>query len=372
MMRSTPPFRADHVGSILRTAPLKDAREKFAAGKISATDLRIVEDIEIRKIVAKQEEVGLESITDGEFRRSWWHMDFLSALDGVEMIDADQGIQFTGVQTKATAPRVFAKLGSKAHPHIDHFRFLAACATKTPKQSIPSPSMLHYRGGRKMINMGVYPTMDEFYHDLGQAYKQAITGFYDAGCRYIQIDDCSFAYLCDPKQREMLAARGDDPTKQGDIYVGMINAALKDKPADLAATMHVCRGNFRSTFISSGGYEPIADLMFNKLNIDGYFLEWDNDRSGGFEPLRFLPKGKTVILGLVTSKTGALETRDTLLRRIDEASKFAPLDQLCLSPQCGFASTEEGNTLAEEEQWAKLKLVVDVAKEVWGSANAGK
>ena len=372
MMRSTPPFRADHVGSILRTAPLKDAREKFAAGKISATDLRIVEDIEIRKIVAKQEEVGLESITDGEFRRSWWHMDFLSALDGVEMIDADQGIQFTGVQTKATAPRVFAKLGSKAHPHIDHFRFLAACATKTPKQSIPSPSMLHYRGGRKMINMGVYPTMDEFYHDLGQAYKQAITGFYDAGCRYIQIDDCSFAYLCDPKQREMLAARGDDPTKQGDIYVGMINAALKDKPADLAATMHVCRGNFRSTFISSGGYEPIADLMFNKLNIDGYFLEWDNDRSGGFEPLRFLPKGKTVILGLVTSKTGALETRDTLLRRIDEASKFAPLDQLCLSPQCGFASTEEGNTLAEEEQWAKLRLVVDVAKEVWGSANAGK
>ncbi len=372
MMRSTPPFRADHVGSILRTAPLKDAREKFAAGKISATDLRMVEDIEIRKIVAKQEEVGLESITDGEFRRSWWHMDFLSALDGVEMIDADQGIQFTGVQTKATAPRVFAKLGSKAHPHIDHFRFLAACATKTPKQSIPSPSMLHYRGGRKMINMGVYPTMDEFYHDLGQAYKQAITGFYDAGCRYIQIDDCSFAYLCDPKQREMLAARGDDPTKQGDIYVGMINAALKDKPADLAATMHVCRGNFRSTFISSGGYEPIADLMFNKLNIDGYFLEWDNDRSGGFEPLRFLPKGKTVILGLVTSKTGALETRDTLLRRIDEASKFAPLDQLCLSPQCGFASTEEGNTLAEEEQWAKLKLVVDVAKEVWGSANAGK
>ena len=372
MMRSTPPFRADHVGSILRTAPLKDAREKFAAGKISATDLRMVEDIEIRKIVAKQEEVGLESITDGEFRRSWWHMDFLSALDGVEMIDADQGIQFTGVQTKATAPRVVAKLGSKAHPHIDHFRFLAACATKTPKQSIPSPSMLHYRGGRKMINMGVYPTMDEFYHDLGQAYKQAITGFYDAGCRYIQIDDCSFAYLCDPKQREMLAARGDDPTKQGDIYVGMINAALKDKPADLAATMHVCRGNFRSTFISSGGYEPIADLMFNKLNIDGYFLEWDNDRSGGFEPLRFLPKGKTVILGLVTSKTGALETRDTLLRRIDEASKFAPLDQLCLSPQCGFASTEEGNTLAEEEQWAKLRLVVDVAKEVWGSANAGK
>jgi len=366
MMRTKPPFRADHVGSILRTAPLKHAREEFFAGRITAGQLRDVEDVEIKKIVEKQEAIGLEVVTDGEFRRSWWHMDFIGALDGVEMVEVEQGIQFTGVQTKPQAPRVVGKLGSRAHPHIDHFRYLAACATKTPKQSIPSPSMLHYRGGRKMINMGVYPTMEEFYHDLGQAYKSAIHGFYSAGLRYLQIDDCSFAYLCDPKQREMLAARGDDPTKQGEIYVGMINAALEGRPADLAATMHVCRGNFRSTFISSGGYEPIADLMFNKLNIDGYFLEWDNERSGGFEPLRFLPKGKTVVLGLVTSKTGTLETRDALLRRIDEASKFAPLDQLCLSPQCGFASTEEGNTLAEDEQWAKLKLVVDVAKEVWG------
>ncbi len=366
MMRKTPPFRADHVGSILRTAPLKEAREKFFTNKISADELKTVEDAEIKKIVAKQEAIGLEAITDGEFRRSWWHMDFIGELDGVNVIEVDQGIQFTGVQTKPKAPRVTGKLGSKHHPHIEHFKFLAANTTKTPKQAIPSPSMLHYRGGRSMINMGVYPTMDEFYHDLGQAYKQAINGFYAAGCRYIQIDDCSFAYLCDPQQREMLAARGDDPEKQGEIYVGMINAALENKPADLAATMHVCRGNFRSTFISSGGYEPIADLMFNKLNIDGYFLEWDNDRSGGFEPLRFLPKGKTVILGLVTSKTGVLETRDTLLRRIDEATKYASLDQLCLSPQCGFASTEEGNTLAEEEQWAKLQLVIDVSKEVWG------
>ena len=366
MMRKTPPFRADHVGSLLRSAPLKAAREAFFTGKSSAAELKAVEDTEIKKIIAGQEAVGLESITDGEFRRSWWHMDFIGELDGVDVIEVDQGIQFTGVQTKPKAPRVTGKLGSKNHPHIEHFKFLAANTTKTPKQSIPSPSMLHYRGGRKMINMGVYPTMGEFYHDLGQAYKQAIDGFYAAGCRYLQIDDCSFAYLCDPEQRKMLAARGDDPEKQGEIYVGMINAALKNKPADLAATMHVCRGNFRSTFISSGGYEPIADLMFNTLNIDGYFLEWDNDRSGGFEPLRFLPKGKTVILGLVTSKTGTLETRDALLRRIDEASKFAPLDQLCLSPQCGFASTEEGNTLAEDEQWAKLKLVVDVSREVWG------
>ena len=366
MMRTRPPFRADHVGSILRSAPLKDAREKWYAGQLDDAGLKAVEDVEIRKIIAKQEEVGLEAITDGEYRRSWWHMDFLGGLDGVDVIEADQGIQFTGVTTKPKVPRVTGKLGSKAHPHIEHFKFLAANTKKTPKQSIPSPSMLHYRGGRKMINMGIYPTMDEFYSDLGQAYKQAINGFYAAGCRYIQIDDCSFAYLCDPQQREMLAARGDDPTKQGEIYVGMINAALEGKPADLAATMHVCRGNFRSTFISSGGYEPIADLMFNTLNIEGYFLEWDNDRSGGFEPLRFLPKGKTVILGLVTSKTGTLETRDTLMRRIEEATKYASLDQLCLSPQCGFASTEEGNTLAEEEQWAKLRLVVDVAKEVWG------
>jgi len=366
MMRTTPPFRADHVGSLLRSAPLKDAREKFFTHKISADELKAVEDVEIKKIIARQEAIGLESITDGEFRRSWWHMDFIGELDGVEVIEVDQGIQFTGTQTKPKAPRVTGKISSKNHPHIEHFKFLAANTTKTPKQAIPSPSMLHYRGGRKMINMGVYPTMEEFYHDLGQAYKQAVHGFYAAGCRYLQIDDCSFAYLCDPAQREMLAARGDDPVKQGEIYVGMMNAALENKPADLAATMHVCRGNFRSTFISSGGYEPIADLMFNTLNMDGYFLEWDNDRSGGFEPLRFLPKGKTVILGLVTSKTGTLETREDLLRRIDEASKYAPLDQLCLSPQCGFASTEEGNTLAEEEQWAKLKLVIDVSQEVWG------
>ncbi len=366
-MKTRPPFRADHVGSLLRTAPLKEARDKFYnGGKISAQELTDVENAEIRKIVKKQEDIGLEVVTDGEFRRSWWHMDFLDGLDGVEVVEADQGIQFAGVQTRSRSPRVMGKLGSKRHPHIDHFRFLQAITTKTAKQSIPSPSMLHYRGGRKAINMGVYPTMEEFYHDLGQAYKQAITGFYDAGCRYLQIDDCSFAYLCDPQQRDMLAARGDDPVKQGDIYVGMINAALAGKPADLAATMHVCRGNFRSTFISSGGYEPIADLMFNKLNIEGYFLEWDNDRSGGFEPLRFVPKGKQVVLGLITSKSGELEKRDVILRRIEEASKFCPIDQLCLSPQCGFASTEEGNTLAEEQQWAKLTMVVDIAREVWG------
>jgi len=368
MQRTKPPFRADHVGSLLRPAALKDARIKFARGDISGSDLKATEDYEVKKVIARQEEIGLQSITDGEYRRAWWHFDFLGHLQGVDLIDVDQGIQFAGVQTKAQAPRVMERIDFVDHPMLAHFRYLREHVTKTPKMTIPSPSMLHYRGGRKMINMGVYPQMDDFYHDLGQAYRKAVHAFYGEGCKYLQLDDCSFAYLCDPEQRQMLAARGDDPETQGQIYAGMINAAIDGRPADMAITMHLCRGNFRSTFVASGGYEPIADLLFNQVNADGYFMEWDNDRSGGFEPLRFLPKGKTVVLGLVTSKTGVLETRDDLLRRIEEASKYAPLDQLCLSPQCGFASTEEGNTLAEDEQWAKLKLVVQVAREVWGEA----
>ncbi|MDB5651545.1 MAG: 5-methyltetrahydropteroyltriglutamate--homocysteine S-methyltransferase [Hyphomicrobiales bacterium] len=366
MQRTKPPFRADHVGSLLRSAGLKDARIKFQRGDISASDLKASEDIEIRKVIRKQEDIGLQSITDGEFRRAWWHFDFLGHLEGVELIDVDQGIQFSGVQTRAQAPRVMGRLDFADHPMIEHFKFLKANTTRTPKMTIPSPSMLHYRGGRKMINMGVYPQMEGFYHDLGQAYHKAVQAFAREGCRYLQLDDCSFAYLCDPAQRKMLAARGDDPEKQGQIYAGMINAAIAGRPADMAITMHLCRGNFRSTFVASGGYEPIADLLFNQVNADGYFMEWDNGRAGGFEPLRFLPKGKTVVLGLVTSKTGVLETRDDLMRRIEEASQYAPIEQLCLSPQCGFASTEEGNTLAEEEQWAKLRLVVQVAEEVWG------
>ncbi len=368
MQRTRPPFRADHVGSLLRPAALKDARIKFARGDISGSDLKATEDYEVKKVIARQEEIGLQSITDGEYRRAWWHFDFLGHLQGVELIDVDQGIQFAGVQTKAQAPRVMERIDFADHPMLAHFRYLREHSGNTPKMTIPSPSMLHYRGGRKMINMGVYPQMDDFYHDLGQAYRKAVHAFYGEGCKYLQLDDCSFAYLCDPEQRQMLAARGDDPEKQGQIYAGMINAAIDGRPADMAITMHLCRGNFRSTFVASGGYEPIADLLFNQVNADGYFMEWDNDRSGGFEPLRFLPKGKTVVLGLVTSKTGVLETRDDLMRRIEEASKYAPLDQLCLSPQCGFASTEEGNTLAEDEQWAKLTLVVQVAREVWGTA----
>ena len=365
-MSIRPPFRADQVGSLLRSAPLKAARDKKAKGEISAAELTAIEDEEIKKLIAKQEAVGLEGITDGEYRRSWWHYDFLWNLDGVERIAVDQGIQFAGVQTKAEAPHVMKKIGFSGHPFVDHFKFLKANTKKTAKQTIPSPSMLHYRGGRKLINMGVYPNMNDFYSDLGAAYGKAIKAFGDAGCTYLQLDDVSFAYLCDPEQLKMLRDRGDDPDKQPGIYAGMINKALESKPAGMTVSMHLCRGNFRSTFVASGGYEPVADLLFNQVGVDAYFMEWDTDRAGGFEPLRFLPKGKAVVLGLVTSKTGVLEKKDDIKRRIDEAAKFAPLDQLCLSAQCGFASTEEGNTLAEDEQWRKLELIVEIAREVWG------
>ena len=365
-MSIRPPFRADQVGSLLRSAPLKAARDKKAKGEISAAELTAIEDEEIKKLIAKQEAIGLEGITDGEYRRSWWHYDFLWNLDGVERIAVDQGIQFAGVQTKAEAPHVMKKIGFTGHPFVDHFKFLKANTKKTAKQTIPSPSMLHYRGGRKLINMGVYPDMNDFYADLGAAYGKAIKAFGDAGCTYLQLDDVSFAYLCDPEQLKMLRDRGDDPDKQPGIYAGMINKALESKPAGMTVSMHLCRGNFRSTFVASGGYEPVADLLFNQVGVDAYFMEWDTDRAGGFEPLRFLPKGKAVVLGLVTSKTGVLEKKDDIKRRIDEAAKFAPLDQLCLSAQCGFASTEEGNTLAEDEQWKKLELIVDIAREVWG------
>ena len=365
-MRTNPPFRADQVGSLLRPVALKHAREQVQEGKMSAEQLRTVEDEEIRQVIRKQEEVGLQAVTDGEFRRAYWHFDFLEHLDGVESIDADSGMNFKGGVGIAKALRVMGKIGFTDHPMIEHFRFLRQNTDRVAKMTIPGPSMLHYRGGRKMMNLGVYPDMDEFYADLGAAYNKAVHAFYDAGCRYLQLDDISFAYLCDPEQREMLRARGDDPEKQPEIYAGMVRAALADKPSDLTVTMHLCRGNFRSTFIASGGYEPVADVLFNSMPIDGYFMEWDSDRAGGFEPLRFLPKWKQVVLGLVTSKTGVLEQPDAIKRAIEEAAQFAPLNQLCLSPQCGFASTEAGNTLAEEEQWAKLRMIVDVAQDVWG------
>ena len=365
--RTTPPFRADHVGSLLRTAPLKEARAKRERGEIDAAALKAVEDVEIDKIIRKQEEVGLKSVTDGEFRRAFWNYDFLGALPGVEAYLGERKIKFEGVNPKPMMLRVTGKLGTfTTHPMIEHFRFVQAHTRATPKMTIPSPSSLHFRYGRDAVPESIYPDMNEFYRDLGQSYAKAVRAFADAGCRYLQLDEVNFTYLCDPKLRAQVANRGDDPEKLPDIYAGMINAAISDIPSGMTIAMHLCRGNFQSTFVASGGYEPVAEILFNKIGVHAYFMEYDSDRAGGFEPLRFVPKGKTVVLGIVTSKSGRLESKDDLKRRIDAASKFVPLDQLCLSPQCGFASTEEGNILAEEEQWAKLRMIVEVAEEVWG------
>ena len=367
MKRTKPPFRADHVGSFLRPAALKEARAKREKGAITAAELKAVEDREIENIVQKQEQLGLQLATDGEFRRSWWHFDFLGRLDGVEIYEAEQGIQFRGVQTKAQGLRVVGKLGFSNHPMLEHFKFLKAHTKVMPKMTIPAPPVLHFRLPKDGINKTVYPDLDQFFHDLGNTYKQAVKAFYDAGCRYLQFDDTVWAYLCSQEELRKARERMSNVDQLQGIYARVINTALEVKPADMTITTHVCRGNFRSTWISEGGYEPVAETLLGKVNYDGYFLEYDTERAGGFEPLRFLPKGnKVVVLGLVTSKSGALEKKDDIKRRIDEAAKFAPIEQLCLSPQCGFASTEEGNILAEQEQWAKLRMIADVADEVWG------
>ena len=370
MQRSKPPFRADMVGSLLRPARIADARKKFAIKAINEKELRRIEDLEIEKVIHKQKQLGLQSATDGEFRRSWWHFDFLKQLDGCEIYKTE-GIEFKGIVTRGENIRVTGKIDFPAsHPMLADFAFLnkhADLAHIVPKMTIPSPSVRHYRGGRHAISKDAYPSMDDFFVDLGKTYRKAVKAFYDAGCRYLQFDDTIWAYLCSEEQREKMRGRGDDPDETKEIYARVINYAIAERPADMAVTTHVCRGNFRSTWVSSGGYEPVAETLLSKVNYDGYFLEYDSERAGGFEPLRFLPKGgKVVVLGLITSKSGALESRDMLKQRIAEAAKFADLDQLALSPQCGFASTEEGNVLTEDEQWAKLKLGVDVSKEVWG------
>jgi len=371
MERTKPPFRADEVGSLLRPPKIKDARAKLEKGEISADELRKIEDMEIEKVVHKQASVGLKLATDGEFRRSWWHFDFLAKLTGCELFHPDVGIQFAGVQTRHEAVRVVGELDFPAnHPMLDHFRFLKKFADQahvTAKMTIPSPTVLHFRGGRKLISRDVYPGLGAFYEDLGKTYRKAVKAFYDAGCRYLQFDDTVWAYLCSQDELKKARERGDDPDGLQQIYARIINYAIAEKPADMVITTHVCRGNFRSTWISSGGYEPVAETMLGGTNYDGYFLEYDSDRAGGFEPLRFLPKGnKVVVVGVITSKFGELEKKDHIKRRLEEAAKFAPLEQLALSPQCGFASTEEGNILSEEEQWAKLRLAVEVAEEVWG------
>jgi 5-methyltetrahydropteroyltriglutamate--homocysteine methyltransferase len=367
MQRTKPPYRADHVGSLLRSAPLKRARAQHQRGEILADALRDIEDREIEKIVRKQEEIGLKLATDGEYRRSWWHFDFLEGLDGVESFSPDHGIQFHGLETKPKAVRVAGKIGFSGHPMIDHFKFLKAHTRVQPKMTIPSPSMLHFRSGRNGISRKIYPDIEEFFADLAEAYRKAVRAFAEAGCRYLQFDDTAWAYLCSAEQREEARGRGDDPERLPARYARVINHAIAGQPSDMTITTHSCRGNFRSTWISEGGYEPIAEVLLGQVNYDGYFLEYDTARAGGFEPLRFLPKGnKIVVLGLVTSKSGTLEQKDDVKRRIDEAAKYVDIDQLCLSPQCGFASTEEGNILAADEQWAKLRMIVELAEEVWG------
>ena len=366
-LRKSPPFRADHVGSLLRTAPLKDARARRERGEIDAGALKAIEAREIAGVIKKQEDIGLKAVTDGEFRRAFWNYDFLGALDGVEAYLGERNIKFQGSNPKPMMLRVTGKLGTfTGHPMLEHFKYVTAQTRAVPKMTIPSPSSLHFRYGRDAIPGSIYPNMEDFYRNLGQTYAKAVRGFADAGCRYLQLDEVNLAYLCDPKLRAQVSERGEDPEQLPAAYARLINASIAGIPVDMTIAMHLCRGNFQSTFVASGGYEPVAEILFNTINVHGYFLEYDSERAGGFEPLRFVPKGKMVVLGLVTTKSGRLESKDELKRRIDQAAKFVPFDQLCLSPQCGFASTEEGNILAEDEQWAKLRMIVEIAEEVWG------
>jgi 5-methyltetrahydropteroyltriglutamate--homocysteine methyltransferase len=364
--RTRPPFRADHVGSLLRPAALKAAREKRAKGELSAADLKAIEDREIERVIKKQEEVGLKAVTDGEFRRSWWHLDFLWGLDGVERHVMESGVAFAAVKTRAEGIKVTAQVGYSGHPMIEHYEYVAAHTKVTPKITIPAPSAIYGRPTPTPIDKRTYPDLDSFFHDVGQAYRKAVRAFADAGCRYLQLDEVFIAMLCDEKYRQQMRDRGDNPETLGELYGDLVNVAMSDIPSDMTITMHMCRGNYKSTFMGAGGYDAVQEILFNKINVHGYFMEYDDARSGGFEPLRMLPKDKQAVLGLVTTKTGRLESKDDLKRRIDEAAKFAPLEQLCLSGQCGFASTEEGNMLTEDEQWAKLALIVEVADEVWG------
>ena len=369
--RTTPPFRADHVGSLLRPPELLRARSDFAGGTITARELRAVEDRAIESVVAMQREVGLRSATDGEFRRTTWHMDFIYQLGGIGSAkDENLKVQFFNndgtLEFTSAALKVDGKVRLQHTIFGDHFKVLRALVTKnTPKLTIPSPSMVHYRGGPASIDPDVYPDVEEFWSDLSAAYAEEVARLGDLGCTYLQFDDTSLAYLNDPRQRQLMAERGDDAEHLHLRYIEQINQALARKPAGMTVTTHMCRGNFRSSWAAEGGYDFVAEALFGELGVDGFFLEYDDERSGGFEPLRFVPKGKMVVLGLVTTKRGELESKDDLKRRIDAASKFVPLEQLCLSPQCGFSSTVEGNVLSYDQEVAKLRLIVETAREVW-------
>ena len=367
------PFRANHVGSLLRPPELRQAREKREKGEISAAALRQVEDRCIRGAVKMQEDIGMQGITDGEFRRTLWHADFLSQIQGVKVVEGllpDSAKHFQNPdQDVQRSPTQFVVTGKLGHPRgieVDNFKFLASVTRQTAKQCIPSPSLVHFRTGRGGVDVMAYPQMEEFFADLARVYRQETAELAAAGCTYLEIDDVNFAYLCDPKMREGARKIGEDPDKLPALYAKLINECIKERPASMSVCTHLCRGNFRSSWVAEGGYDPVAEVLFNELDVDGYFLEYDTPRAGNFAPLRYLPKGKKLILGLVTSKTPELEKPDDLKRRIDEASKLVPLDQLGISPQCGFSSTVLGNKLTIEDQIAKLKLVVQVARDVWG------
>jgi 5-methyltetrahydropteroyltriglutamate--homocysteine methyltransferase len=378
-MRTVPPFRADHVGSLLRPRHLLTAREELAAGAITAVELRAIEDEAIREAVALQRDAGLRSVTDGEFRRASWHMDFIYQIGGIAKVPGSLVSTFHNPEGDITftpdAIRVTRKLAMDATIFGDDFAFLRSVAAQSPagavplvpKQTIPAPSMVHYRSGvRAVVDEGIYPDVEEFWSDVSAAYAAEIAGLAGLGCRYLQVDDTSLAYLNDPEQRAYIAARGEDPTAMHLRYIALTNDAVRSRPADMAVTTHLCRGNYRSSWVASGGYDYVAEALFSELDVDGFFLEYDDERSGGFEPLRFVPKGKYVVLGLVTTKRPGLESKDDLKRRIDEAARYVPLDQLCLSGQCGFSSTAEGNALTPADQEAKLRLIVETAEEVWG------
>ncbi|HEX4718817.1 MAG TPA: 5-methyltetrahydropteroyltriglutamate--homocysteine S-methyltransferase [Thermoleophilaceae bacterium] len=371
--RTTPPFRADHVGSLLRPPQLLEARDKHARGEIDDNALREVEDAAIAEVVQLQKDVGLKSATDGEFRRASWHMDFIYQLGGVEQVmDSSLKVQFHNAQgdIEFAPPSMHVDARIKLEHTIfgDAFEYLKSHTSdgQTPKLTIPSPSMVHYRGGRASIDESVYADMDKFWDDLVTAYRDEVRRLGELGVTYLQFDDTSLAYLNDPKQREHVREIGGDAEHQHEIYVRHINEALAERPDGMTVTTHMCRGNFRSSWVAEGGYDFVAEALFNQLEVDGFFLEYDDERSGTFEPLRFVPKGRQVVLGLVTTKRPQLEDKDTLKRRIEEATQYVDIDQLCLSPQCGFSSTVEGNELTREDQIAKLRLIVETAEEVWG------
>ncbi|TMH83439.1 MAG: 5-methyltetrahydropteroyltriglutamate--homocysteine S-methyltransferase [Betaproteobacteria bacterium] len=366
--RKTPPFRADHVGSLLRPAELHEARAKARRGEMGAEALRALQDRHIRDAVAKQESVGMQLVTDGEFRRDWWHIDFIHGFDGVELAagDAYGDAKFKNTEEQPPFMTVKSRIRRSKPSMLEHFKFLKSVAKRTPKFTMPSPAMLHARGDRASLRK-TYPDLDEFWADLTQAYREEIADLYQAGCRYLQIDDTTIAMWGDPKVQEQFRKLGDDPKRDAAMYADAVNAAIRDVPEDMTVAIHTCRGNFKSTWLASGAYADfVAERVFTGLEVDAFFLEYDTERAGGFEPLRYVPKGKTVVLGLVSSKVPELEKKDDLRRRIDAAAKFVPLENLCLSPQCGFSSTHHGNKLTADDQWRKLGLVLEVSKSVWG------